>query len=1127
MSTEKKTENENIVFSDSDSDDEHKCIVPEEVGIRLQENTNVIARGFKDFLSKPSFIKNKGDPDTNIVDIYCKKCYYIPDKKIGKFMKFIEIMRRKKLKMMIYEKQQEYSGIMLDFDFKLKSGGSSLITHTHYHRFCMKLFKILLKYLHFNEDELGTQKEYYVCFTKKPKILHDSDGDYYKDGRHALIPEIQISREFKKLIIDELINENVMESTFKEIIPHDSITKNDFIDKNSAHVGTFFIGSSSKANTPPYEIDMIYKIQITVGDIDDIIPIDVTESFLNPSNNNNISYEFSLNYEKNHEKGGILIKQRFNIKSEFQSLLLKHKSTKTETVEFENEHFHNELSLLNMHDPDANYIKSILDILKPERSEDYLLWFDVLCTLAHTSPSYKSLGEYFSMKSVEKYDPVYFNKIWNSILIKKNNSLSIGSLHFWAKEDNPDRYEEVRYRSVFNLLFKKIYEPMVEGQMGHYDLAEVLHCILKDKYVYDRRDEEGVSSWYEFILPNEPMVKGELFKWRKYNGDIPLSFLRYISEILPILYNKCLEKIKSTLEDTTEELQKYHFQIYKNFQNSCRSLKNSGYKKSSASEGEQKFEHIGFSEKLDTNPNLKGVANGILELGKKCKLITGYHGHLVSKYTNINYKEFNPYDPVTKKVLIALRNLFPDNEPDTFNYIMHFLSSTLDGNKKESMMLLLVGKGSNGKSFLVELHKGAIGSIYGVKMPVSFLTSRSKDAESATPALMQLKDAHFAYYSESNKFEVLNMAKIKEFTGQETLAGRRLHKDYVNFKPKCHHLVASNNDFEVNGTDHGTWRRLDYLTMKIKFCDPLNDIYDPTNLYERIGDPSMGSNWTEDEEVLSSYLGILVHYYESLQNNFSGKVRSVPHPHITKETEEFRSRQDRMNNFLNSNMVKCEDPNDEIPITTMRDIYVRWHENLYPGGNKEYQRTACDSLENSKLQKFIKKNTRGTMIKGFRVLELGEDKTDGEEFYTDLFEDNEKDLLKVGSETTDEFYKRVCKEYDERNVSNEKQNNKSFRKDKECSRVDRRSKQKIDSDSDSDITEDLKKNGSELHGDKKKKKYTIIKPKTFTNDGIKTVKTKPKTKPKTKTRSEFCINPEEESDFDSNKDSNSDNSDDK
>lgn len=1099
MSSEKKRDNENVVFSDSESEDEHTCIVNEEVGMRLQENIHSIVRGFKDFISEPSFIKNKGDPDTNIVDLYQKKCYCIPNRKISKFMNFIEVMRRKKLKMMIYEKQQEYSGIMLDFDFKLNAGGMSPITNTHYHRLCINIFKILLKYLHFNKEEIGNSKEYHICFIKKPKVVYDADGDYYKDGIHILIPGIQITKEFKKLIIDKLITDKLIEKIFKEITPHKSITKNDFIDKNSAHVGTFFIGSSSKVNSPPYNLDLIYKVQITVGEADDIIPVKVTDEFLNKEKNINISYEFSLNFEKKLDKGGIIQKKKYNIKSEYNNELLQYKNKEpTKVAEFENESYHNELSILNMHDPDSSYIKSILDVLNPRRSEEYLLWFDVLCALAHTSPSYKSLGEYFSMKSSEKFDQVYFNKIWDSILCKKDNNLSIGSLHYWAKNDNPDRYEEVRYRSIYNLLYKKIYDPTVEGQLEHYDSAEILHCVLKDKYVYDGYDDDG-GSWYEFMLPGEPMLVGEMYKWRKYSGELPLSFLRYISEILPKLYKKCLEKIKTTLDDTSEELFKYHFQIYKSFQKSCKNLKNSSFKKCSASESEQKFEQIGFSKKLDTNPNLKGVANGILELGKKCKLITGYHGHLVSKFTDVNYHEFNPHNPVTKKVLIALRNLFPDDEPDTFNYIMHFLSSTLDGNKKESMMLLVVGKGSNGKSFLVELHKGAIGSIYGVKMPLSFLTSRAKDAESATPALMQLKDAHFAYYSESNKFEILNMAKIKEFTGQETLAGRKLHKDYVNFKPKCHHLVASNNDFEVQGTDHGTWRRLDYLNMKIKFCDPLNDSYDPNNPYERIGDPTMGSNWTEDKEVLSSYLSILVYYYESLQTKYSGKVRNVPHPHITKETEEFRSRQDRINNFLNSSMVKCSDEDDEMPLTIARDIFVRWHENLYPGGNKEYQRHALDNLENSKLQKYIKKTKRGTIIKGYKVLELNEEKHDDEIYYTEIYENTDKELSNIKKESTDEFYKRVCREYDRKNIT---KSSKIYSEDSEDS-------EDYEDSEDSDIEESIKLTEKKIN--KPSDKFgNINQDMKYSTMGIKQIKKKKIIK------SEFCLG---SSDNDSESDS--------
>jgi phage/plasmid-associated DNA primase len=752
-------------------------------------------------------------------------------------------------------------------------------------------------------------------------------------------------------------------------------------------------------------------VQTTVGEMDDIIPIKL-QDFATAESNNNLCYEFSLNWAKNPEKGGIIIKQRFDIKSEYSTYLDGFKqASKTNDDEFEEDDNYNEMSILNIHDVDTAYIKSLLDILHPKRSEDYTMWMEVLCALAHTSPSYKPLGEYFSKKSIEKFDAIKFEQTWDSILTKKNNKLSMGSLHYWAKSDNPDRYEEVKHRSIFNLLYKKIYDPAVEGILEHNDVAEILHTVLKDKYIYDKCDGDG-GSWYEFILENEPQKTGEAFKWRKYDGKIPNTFLKYISTILPNLFGKILTRIKSTLDDSSTELAKYHYNIYKNFQKSCRNLKNCGFKHSAARESEQFFEKMGFAESLDADPNLKGVANGILQLGPKCNLITGFHGHLVSKYTSARYKKFNPHDPITSKVITALRNLFPDTEPDAFNYIMHYLASTLDGHKKESIFLILVGKGSNGKSFLVELHKGAIGSIYGVKMPLSFLTSRSKDAESATPALMQLKDAHFAYYSESNKFEVLNMAKIKEFTGQETLAGRKLHQDYVNFKPKCHHLVASNNDFEILGTDHGTWRRIDYTTMKIKFCNPANDQYDPNNPYERIADPTMGSKWAEDDEVLASYLGILVYFYESLQTKYSGKVRNVPHPHIRKETEEFRNRQDRVNNFLNKFLVKSSDEENEMSMEIAKERYIKWHESQYPGSNKEYQRHAIDQLENSKIQAFIKKSRRGTFLKGYRILDLNEDPADDETYYTDIHERDEQDTNLITKESASELLTRLRSEYD-------------------------------------------------------------------------------------------------------------------
>jgi phage/plasmid-associated DNA primase len=999
-----------IDFSDSDSEE---CDDPikNEVSYRVQENTECIYRAFKVFLSEPSYINNKGDNSTNIVDRYLKKCYNIPDKKISKFFKYLDACRNKKLRYMLYEKQLNQSGIMLDFDIKQKDN-KSYISHTQYHRLCIEVSKILLQYVEFNTTENLTNDklEIYVGFIRKPKIIHIQDGNYYKDGLHMIIPGIKITREFKKHIIMTLIENNIMDKIFKDVTPSDCCTngRSDFMDINSAHVGVHFIGSATKMDKPPYELDGVYKIQMSSND--DIIPIRANELIDIPSFN--ACYEFSLNWEKPSAKGGIIIKKQYDIKKCYLSILDQYKSTKKEVMDFDddNDKNYNDMSILNIHDSDSQYIKSLLDILHIKRCEDYSLWFDVICSLAHTSKSYKPLAEYFSLKCPEKYNQSEFDKIWSSIISKKENNLSLGSIHYWAKIDNPDRYEEVRHRCIYNMLYKKLYDAQTEGYLEHYDIAEILYRNLKNKYIYDI-DESG-GTWYEFILENEPQKLGEMYKFRKYTYK-PSSFLRYISAILPNLFKKILDRIKNTIDESSGELAKYHYQIYKNFQKSCRNLKNSAFKRSIITEAEQLFEQIGFNEKLDADPILKGVGNGILKLGEHPKLITGFHGYYVSKFTPVGYYGYDPRNANIKKVLVGLRNLFPDGEPDTFDYIMHYLASTLDGKKKESIMLLLVGKGSNGKSFLVELHKGAIGASYGVKMPISFLTSRSKDAESATPALMMLMHAHFAYYSESNRCEVLNAAKIKEFTGQETLSGRKLHQDYINFKPKCHHLVTSNNDFEVPSTDHGTWRRLQYCCMKMKFCNLATDTYDPNNPYERVADPALGSDWAEDNDILSAYLSILVYYYVSLQTKYAGKVQNVPHPHIIKETEDFRNRQDKINNFIHIHLVKCSDVDFETSISTVVEKYNIWYNKNNPGEKGLRQGTVAD-FENSSMQIFLRKTKRDTFLKGYRIKDQSDDLEDGEEFYTDICnKSNNKnaDIANVSSESAYQLHDRLCDEY--------------------------------------------------------------------------------------------------------------------
>lgn len=1008
------------VFSDSDDDNELNIdSIEDEIMYRVQEKHENILRSFKEFMDNPEYITGKGDPRTNVVDRYCligekisSRTYNMPDNKIDKMFKFLELCRRKSLKMMVYEKQLEYSGLMIDFDI-FQNVEDCVFNDGLARSAVLSTMKLLTDYVDFSHvfDNGANKYVMYAAVIKKPRVMYNSEKQCFKDGFHILLPGIKLNRESKRLILNKAVEQGYYKDIFRSFVPVAGLSCDDFVDKNSAHVPVHFLGSATKMGFAPYYLFGVYTYDLYSDSKELSTIINKCEGFTEEKLDPNIviCHELSLNWEK---EGGIIKKENFFLKEEYILISKRYKTSMSQSEEDENivpETESGELSLLKIHDPDVEYIVSLIDTLHPNRAINYMDWFKVLCVIANTSKSYKPIAEYFSKKCPEKYSQETFERFWQEICSARDNRLSIGSLHYWAKEDNPERYESIRCGSIFDMIFKKIYDPQMEGHLQHYDIAQVLFKSLRHKYVFD---VANAGSWFEFILPEEPHAKGEAYKWRLCLKP-PLSIKRYISELLPVLFRKVYDKILNIIENLKADNEaSYHVLVKRNFQASTRNLKHTAFKNGVAHEAEQVFERIGFTNQLDKEPDVLGVGNGLLHLGKECKFITGYHNYLISQYTTTDYIPFNPRDLITKKLLVALRNLFPDDEPDTFDFIMHYLSSALDGKKKESLLLLLVGNGSNGKSFLVELFKETIGSTFAVKMPLAFLTSRQKNSESATPALMMLMNARFAYYSETEKSEVLNSAKIKEVTGQETLGGRKMFGDFINFKPTCHHLVTSNYDFEVNSTDHGTWRRLKRVAMKIKFCKPNVDSYNEKNPYERIADPSLGANWPDDPEVRSAFLGILVYYYESLQRNHDGIVENVPHPTIKTETEMFRNRQDKINSFINSRVVKTTDAEVETPISVIIEKYSRWHDSLYPD-DREYKKSVSLQFENSRLSKIIVKTRVGNFIKGYRVLDNGETPDEGETYFIDNFiEKKEMSKFKFKSENATEFHSRICTEFD-------------------------------------------------------------------------------------------------------------------
>jgi hypothetical protein len=935
------------------------------------------------------------DPRSNIVDMFSGKTFIIPENKITIFLNQLEKCRRAGITCMMSEKQNaDYSGIMLDFDIKQKVANSMVDTKLLI-TLCNKIFALLISIIDFKEVKKDT---FHVGIIKKPKPKF-TDDSYFKDGFHILIPGIKINRNVKRFIIKKITESEILDQVFEDIEPYDNIKKNSFLDPNSGHVNVYFIGNASKKGSDAYLFTNIFEASVNIS-AKDVVIQDVT--YLKETIKN-VCHEFSLNYER---ENGLIKKRNYEILDKYAKEIIKPDPIIPNLQ-------HNNVDIT------YNEVSELINILNPIRADNYDTWFNVLCVIANISTNYKNLAEIFSKKS-KKFNQNDFDRYWLNAITgsNKKKKLTIASLKYWAKLDNPIMYDSYIKNNVYNIITNIIVQAHIRGILNHSDISKILYTILKDKYITSYPEGEKKIVWFEFILESDDYSEGQLYKWKRWK-DEPISLLLYISNILPGIFKASYDKIARIGDKGSPEIAKYYNEIKKNFAATIRNLGNHSFKKNVINEASLLFHREGFANELDSDPLIRGVSNGILKLSNlkdgKPELITGYHTYSVSKFTKVKYIPFDPFDEITKKLIISLRRLFPDDEPDTFEFVMYYLASTIDSLPKESVFLQMIGGGSNGKSFLMELHIAAIGELYGKKLPMSILTTKNSNPDNATPILMQLKDASFAYCSENNDGEVLNVARIKEITGMETISGRKLHQDVINFKPKCHIMVISNYKFKIECNDHGTWRRIEYVPLKITFVPEHLVEKNKLSANQRIADPVLINEWKENPEIQGRYLGYLVylHYLLNHDERYQGKVLRVPHKHVEYETMMYRNSQNTISEFINKRLVKTKDPETKYPMSDEIKKYIIWYSEM--NNIKIPEKDILEQFKNSEIEKYIvfDKSNRGYYIKGHRFLPNNNSELmDGEEFFNEECIPVVSDNFGIKPETPEEFYDNTCNKYE-------------------------------------------------------------------------------------------------------------------
>jgi putative DNA primase/helicase len=157
-------------------------------------------------------------------------------------------------------------------------------------------------------------------------------------------------------------------------------------------------------------------------------------------------------------------------------------------------------------------------------------------------------------------------------------------------------------------------------------------------------------------------------------------------------------------------------------------------------------------------------------------------------------------------------------QDEVVRFAQEFLGYSLTGSTTESIMLILHGQGSNGKSVMLEVISHVLGSYAQEAAPTAFIVQRNTDT--LRNDLAMLRGARLVTAMETSETARLDMATVKRITGGDRITARFLHQEFFSYVPQFKLLLATNAMPEVTGADTGTWRRLGMLPFSVQFGQP-------------------------------------------------------------------------------------------------------------------------------------------------------------------------------------------------------------------------------------------------------------------------------------------------------------------
>lgn len=333
-----------------------------------------------------------------------------------------------------------------------------------------------------------------------------------------------------------------------------------------------------------------------------------------------------------------------------------------------------------------------------------------------------------------------------------NSSITVKTLASYAREDSPDRYGNWHREWCMASM-----EQALSGLTT--DVGIALHRVY----------------WLDFVYC--PIGKGKWFQFRNhrwYEVHQGIELRKIISRDFMKRFESIRMILSRQIHDSTDDAFKANGEItMKKITQLIGSLKTVRFKSSLMTEACEPFSNDHFTNLLDTNPELTGVTNGILEVsGNNILFRAAKPEDYISMCTNIPYHVTYTWNhPLVQECMKWFGQIFTDRS--LLHHFLKFAASCLKGRNSDKIFPIFTGEGDNSKSMIVKLFEATFNS-YCIKLDISNVTGHNGNAAGPTPQLARAKATRVAFMDEPEDDIPMHKGIIKKWVGGDSFFGRLL-----------------------------------------------------------------------------------------------------------------------------------------------------------------------------------------------------------------------------------------------------------------------------------------------------------------------------------------------------------------